>query len=179
MKRHCKIATLVLLSVYALFLSACAGPQLAQPDQLVAPQPIHANTGQFMSPYTSDDVLTEWVDNALKAKAAGNIGGALGAYAGAKALEQVPFVGGIIGAKVGDKIAKEIAIKSAGGMEFVKESSDLSFDNPDNMAVYLYVKHSQHEHYQDALNATFSIYPEVKKRYYLSLMNASRGVTQQ
>jgi hypothetical protein len=44
------------------------------------------------------------------------------------------------------------------------------------MAVYLYVKHSSHEHYQDALKASFGIYPEFEQRYYVALANASKGI---
>lgn len=168
----------VVLSLALLTLAAgCAtAPRVARPDQLIAPEPIHSNTGKFMCPYTSDEVLAEWVDNAIKAKAAGSIGGAIGAYAGAKALEQIPFVGGFLGEKVGNKIGKEIAIKSAGGMEFITKSSDLSFNSMNDMSIYLYAKYSANEHYQDALNAVFSIYPEFKQGYHVALAQASQNV---
>lgn len=166
----------VVLSLALLTVASGCAPHLARPDQLTAPEPIHDNTGKFMSPYTSDEVLAEWVDNAIKAKAAGSIGGAIGAYAGAKALEQIPFVGGFLGEKVGNKIAKEIAIKSAGGMEVIKKTSDLSFDSMNDMSVYLYAKYSSNEHYQSALDAVFSIYPEFKQGYHVALTQASRGI---
>jgi len=169
-------AVLGLMTLALLVVASGCAPHMARPDQLTAPAPIEGNVGKYMSPYTSDEVLAEWVDSAIKARAAGSVAGAVGAYAGAKALEQIPFVGGIIGQKVGEKIGKEIAIKCAGGMDHICQTSDLSFDNLDDMAVYLYVKHSANEHYQDALKATFGIYPEFQRRYQVALMNASRGI---
>lgn len=162
--------------VFLLFAASGCAPVIARPDQIAAPQPVEGNTGKYMSPYTSDETLAEWVDKALKAKAAGSIGGSVGAYAGAKALEQIPFVGGIIGQQVGKKIGQEIAIKCAGGRDFICQSSDLSFNNLDDMAVYLYVRHSSHEHYNDALKATYGIYPDFEQRYNIALANASRGI---
>jgi len=169
-------AVLGLVTLTLLVVASGCAPHLARPDQLTAPAPIEGNTGKYMSPYTSDEVLAEWVDSAMKARAAGSIGGAVGAYAGAKALEQIPFVGGFLGEKVGKKIGQEIAIKCAGGREHICQTSDLSFDNLDDMAVYLYVKHSASEHYQDALKATFGIYPDFEQRYHTALVRASRGI---
>lgn len=177
MKMSQRLKVLLGVTVLAMVLvaSGCA-PHIARPDQLTAPEPIQGNTGKYMSPYTTDEVLAEWVDKAIKARAAGSIGGAVGAYAGAKALEQIPFVGGIIGEKVGKKIGQEIAIKCAGGREFICQSSDLSFNSLDDMAVYLYVKHSTHEHYQEALKAASGIYPEFQQGYHMALAKASRGI---
>jgi hypothetical protein len=176
MKLLGKAKTFIGMGTLLIFLglAGCA-PHLARPDQLTAPQPILGNTGKFMCPYTSDEVLAEWVDNAMKARAAGKIGGAVGAYAGAKALEQVPLVGGIFGKMVGNKIGKEIAIKCAGGRGFICDSSDLSFNSQDDLAVYLYVKYSDNEHYQDALKATFGIYPDFEERYSVALYRASKN----
>ena len=168
----------VMFSMVALVLlvgTGCA-PKLAQPGQLTAPTPIEGNTGKYMAPYTSDEVLAEWVDLAVKAKAAAGIGGAIGAYAGAKALEQVPFIGGILGKKVGNKIGKEIAIKAAGGREKITGTSDLSFNKVDDLSVWMYVKYSTNEHYKAALDATMGIYPEMKERYMPALYRASRNV---
>lgn len=177
MKRFKNFRLLLGLAMaFALLVSTGCSPHIARPDQLTAPEPIAGNTGKYMSPYTSDEVLAEWVDNAIKASAAAKIGGAVGAYAGAKALEQVPLVGGILGGMVGNKIGKEIAIKCAGGRDFICQSSDLSFNDVNEMAVYLYVKHSTSEHYKDALKATSSIYPEFKDHYYSALVKASKGI---
>ena len=172
-----KVVMLVCLTALALIATGCAPTmQMAKPEQLTAPLPIQDNSGKYLSPYTSDDVLAEWVDTAVKAKAASGIGAVAGAKLGEEALKKVPFVGGFLGQKVGSAIGKKIVIESAGGWDAIKESSDLSFNNLDDMAVYLYVKHSQSEHYQDALDAAFGIYPEFKQQYSAALWKATRTV---
>ena len=54
-----------------LTLTGCAAgyaPTLAAPNQLSAPQHIDGNTGAYMTPYTSDGVLAEWVNNSVNAE---------------------------------------------------------------------------------------------------------------
>lgn len=166
--------SICLLAISSLmFVIGCA-PKIARPDQLLAPTPISGNSGEYMCPYTQDGVLAEWTDKAIKASMGAAIGGTLGAYAGAKLLEQVPFVGGFLGQKAGEAIGRKIIIESAGGMEFIKEKSDLSFNNVNDLSVYLYVKHSTHEHFQEALKAVMALYPEMKQGYYSALVSASK-----
>ncbi|MFK5892129.1 MAG: hypothetical protein QM504_02790 [Pseudomonadota bacterium] len=160
--------------VVSLLISGCvSAPRLKQADEIVAPEPIYGNSGKFMSPYTEDEVLAEWVDKAVNAKAGAQIGAAVGAYAGAKALEMVPFFGGMMGKYAGEAIGRQIAITASGGMEYITSTSDLSFNSLDDMSVYLYVKFSTHDHYQDALSATMEIYPELKQVYQAALYKAS------
>jgi len=171
-----KIKISLCLSLVLVFTGcAIAPPPLATPAQLVAVavQPIEGNSGEFMSPYTSDGVLAEWVDKAVNAKMGAAIGGAVGAYAGAKLAEQIPFVGGWLGQKVGNTVGREIALEASGGEEFIKESSDLSFNNLNDLAVFMYANYSSTEHYQDALDATWEIYPDLKLTYMQALYTAS------
>lgn len=156
------------------FLSSCVANQVAGPEAMTAPDPIAGNQGQYMCPYTSDGVMAEWTDNAINASMGSTIGKVGGAIAGQQVLEQVPFVGGLLGGYVGEKVGRQVAISACGGWDFIKESSDLSFDDPSDMAVYLYVTHSSHEHYDAALNAAFEIYPELKDAYYPALVSASK-----
>ncbi|RDV28038.1 hypothetical protein DXV75_03475 [Alteromonas aestuariivivens] len=165
-----------LLSAMLLVVTGCVSvPNLGTPAQLsmVAPTPIEDNTGAFMSPYTSDGVLAEWVDNAVNAKMGSAIGGAVGAYAGQKLAENIPFVGGWIGQSVGETLGRKVALEAAGGEEFIRESSDLSFNSVQDLAVYIYVNYSHTEHYQDALEATWEIYPELKHGYMQALYSAT------
>ncbi|MBF0205129.1 MAG: hypothetical protein HQK67_12700 [Desulfamplus sp.] len=164
----------IFISLSVIFIGCVGQQHVALPKELKAPEPIAGNSGLYMCPYTSDGVMAEWTDKAINAKIGSTVGSVAGAYAGQKALEQVPFVGGLLGQQVGEKIGREVAIKSCGGMEYIKETSDLSFNNIDQMAVYLYVKHSSHEHYQSALNAAQEIYPELKTRYSQALIEASK-----
>ncbi|MCH1930408.1 hypothetical protein L9G16_09470 [Shewanella sp. A25] len=168
----------VFISVFVLFMSGCAmQPQIAAPNQLIAPQPIEGNTGEFMSPFTSDGVMTEWVDKAVNADMGATIGGLAGAYAGQKLAEQIPFVGGWIGSEIGNSVGREVAIEMSGGEELIKSSSDLSFNNLADLAVWMYVTHSTNPHYQDALESAQAIYPDLKTIYGQALYEASRNAT--
>ena len=125
-----------------------------------------------MCPYTQDGVLAEWVDKAINAKMGATVGKHAGAYAGQKALENVPLLGGWLGSKAGEAAGRAIAIKASGGWEYIKSTSDMSFDSLNDMSVYLYARHSSHEHYKDALDATMEIYPKLKKGYYKAIQKA-------
>lgn len=164
---------MIFISLGIIFLGGCATTmKMTPPNELVCPQPIQGNTGKYMCPYTQDGVLAEWTDKAINAKIGGAVGQYAGTFAGQKALEQVPFVGGFLGGKVGEQAGKAIAIKMAGGMDYIKKTSDLSFNSIDDMAVYIYVAHSNHEHYKEALSATYEIYPELKQKYYVAISKA-------
>lgn len=127
------------------------------------------NQGKYLSPYTSDDVLAEWVNSAINANIGSTVGtglgAAAGAYVGEKALEQVPFIGGFIGGAVGAEIGKstgrEAAISASGGWEMIRASSDRSFDDIESMVRYLTAKYGHTENFTDAIAATGQIYPEL------------------
>jgi hypothetical protein len=153
------IKTFIFIGIMSIFTGCFGPPPMPSASALVEPKPIMDNSGKFMFAYTQDEVLAKWVDNAMQAKGASQIGGALGAAAGAKLLENVPFVGGMLGEAVGNKIGREIALKAAGGEEVVKNTSDISFNNPQDLCVYAYIKYSSNPHYQDAMSAMKEIYP--------------------
>ena len=174
MARHGARRSIMVFVVLGPILMGCAAMQCPAPTELQAPRPIEGNDGKYMCPYTSDGVVAEWVDKAINARAGAAIGRIGGAYAGQKAMEQVPFLGGWLGQAVGDKVGREVAIKASGGWKFIKKTSDLSFNSVDNMCVYLYVKYSTNEHYQKVLKATYSIYPEMQRRFYAAIQRAPR-----
>ena len=164
---------------YALFagaclagLAGCASAPTAAPlatlrpaPTLMAPEPIDGNSGKYMSPYTSDEVVAEWVDKAINAKAGASVGGIAGRYAGQKAMENVPFVGGFLGKSVGESVGRNIALEAVGGESFIRETSDLSFNSVNDLALFLFVEHSHRENFADVLSATQEIYPELKNVY--------------
>jgi len=152
------VATFVAL----LFVGCGAPPAPPAPTALMVPTPILDNSGKFLFPYTQDAVLAEWTDKAIAAEGASDVGGAVGAYAGAKVMEQIPFIGGFLGQKAGESIGREIVISSAGGMDFIKETTDISFNNVSDYCVYAYVKFSSNEHYPNAMKAAGSLYSELK-----------------
>jgi len=155
-------------------LGGCGPTAPPPPESLIAPTPILSNSGEFMSPYTQDEVLAEWVDMAIKARLGSSVGQMAGAFAGQQLCRQIPFVGGFVGSAVGKEIGRNVAIKAAGGMEHIRATSDVSFSDLDAMAVYLYVTHGTNEHYQQALSATMEIYPDLKSRYMAALHKAPR-----
>lgn len=175
-----RLSRLALPAVLLIGLSGCMGPQLkmAPPEQIAAPDPIPDNSGKYMNPYTEDGVLAAWVDKAVNAKMGAQAGSMIGQYAGQKAMENVPFVGGLLGQKLGAEMGRKIALESSGGEEFIKDTSDSSFNDIKSMSLYLYARHSTHKHYQQALDATMAIYPELQQGYGQALWQASREIAQ-
>ena len=171
-----KFVRWVFVLVALAMVAGCAmTPTMPSPSSIVAPEPIRGCSGRYMCPYTSDGVVAEWVDKGMHAKMGATIGKTAGAYAGQKAFEQIPFVGGILGSKVGEAAGRAIAIEACGGWDYIKKTSDLSFNSVDKLAVYLYAKYSTNEHYSQVLKATKEIYPDLEKRYYRAIQNAPRS----
>lgn len=137
-------------------------------ENAVASLVINGNSGQYMSPYTSDCVTAEWVNKAINANigatAGSGVGAAAGAYAANKALESVPFAsvfGGMIGSAAGESIGRETAIEASGGWEHIRATSDISFTSLENMTRYLRLKHGNDENFKEAFKATLMVYPEL------------------
>lgn len=142
---------------------AMAATRNSQSDNVTAALLIPDNSGEYMNPWTSDGVLAEWVDKAINANMGSAIGSTVGAYAGQKALENVPFIGGILGSKLGKEVGRTTAINSSGGMDYIRTTSDLSFRNLDDMARYLKTHYANESTYQDAIKAADAIYPGLMK----------------
>lgn len=175
MQKHLPLLALCLVTA---FISGCAGmgpPAFPAATALTPPTGIPDNSGKYMAPYTSDGVVAEWVDKAVKAKMGSAVGGAIGAYAGQQAMKNIPFIGGMLGQKLGESMGREIAIKSAGGWELIKKTSDISFNTVDELSVWMYAKYSTNEHYAEVLKATQEIYPEMKQRYFAAIQAAGNG----
>lgn len=175
MKSH-RILITVFLAFSVAIISGCMTQQvkLTEPHLISAPEPIEGTEGTFMNPYTEDGVLAKWVDKAVNAEMGAQVGSLVGAQAGQAVLDQVPFIGGLFGEAAGEMVGRKIAIEMAGGMEYIKETSDSSFNTINDMALYLYANHSNHKHYQEALSATMAIYPELEEGYYPALTAASQ-----
>lgn len=155
--------------------SACSGmtmPAIAtEPvsDDLLENMVRRDNKGEFMSPYTSDGVLAEWVNIGTNASIGGTVGSGVGAAAGSmvadQVLDSVPFaglIGGMIGSQMGKDAGREAAISASGGWETIRDSSDMSFDSLRDMAVYLTQKYGREPTYGDAMQVTLQVYPELE-----------------
>ncbi|MEX2285388.1 MAG: hypothetical protein WEE89_23080 [Gemmatimonadota bacterium] len=155
---------------------ACAGA-LPRPGQIVAPPARTDNSGKFLSPYTSDGTVAPWVVKGRSAK----LGAAVGSFAGRKggeaALNTVPLVGGWLGGKAGDRAGREIALRWVGGENAMRETSDLSFDQVDDMIVYLYSKHyvEKDKEWEEVFDLTKQIYPDLEKRWTKAIKKAKRA----
>lgn len=166
--------SILLIGTLAFQTGCMMTAQYPSASEIKAPAPIEGNTGKYMCPYTSDDTVCEWVIAGRNAKMASQVGSAVGAYAGQKALEQVPFVGGFLGQKAGNAVGREIAIKSMGGLDAIVEGSDLSFDSVEDLAVFLYATHSDHADYAEVVKLLGELYPEYTQKAYYAIMNAPR-----
>lgn len=135
---------------------------------------IQGNTGQYLSPYTSDGVVAEWVNKAINGKmggAAGSaVGAAAGAYAGQKLMENVPggsmlggLFGGVAGSKAGAAAGRNTAVEASGGMEHIRATSDLSFRSIDDMAQWLVNVHGNKANFAEVVNAATQIYPQLRQ----------------
>ncbi len=167
---------LMVVAVTGIALLTGCTQHIAKPDQLATPQPIDGNDGEYLCSITKDMVLAEWSDKMANVSLGASIGRTAGAVAGSYALRQIPFVGGFLGDMAGKAIGRKIAIESAGGMDFIKKTSDLSFATPEDMALYLYTKYYGQEHYAEAIKAEMELYPEFKEKYVRALVAASAEI---
>jgi hypothetical protein len=161
----------------ALLLTACASaPRIAAPNLIKAPAPIVGNSGKYMSPFTEDGTVAAWVEKGKSARAGSSVGAFIGAQAGQKVAENIPFVGGFLGQAIGESAGRAIALKMVGGEEFIRANSDISFNSVQDLAVYMYAKNSAHKDYAEALSLTQEVYPELKTAYYQAITTASARV---
>ena len=153
---------------------------------LTAPEPRRDSAGKFLSPYRADGTLTPWAQKAVQAaagSAAGNyVGDKVGDKAAGALAGKIPggaLVGGLLKKKVKEKTAETGALLAVGGADFMKSTSDLSFDSADELAVYLQVKHADiDKNFVQALAATFGIYPTLRATYEPAVKAAYSGQVQ-
>ena len=137
---------------------------------LVAPTPLADNSGAFLSPYRCDGTPTEWSNKAMTAGASAAAGGMVAGQAAAK----VPFVGGFFKKKAQDMGAQTAAVTAAGGMDYIKSTSDMSFRTADELAVYLQAKHAAMDpDFAKRVSAAMAIYPDLKTNYTKAVQTAA------
>ncbi|GGC74818.1 hypothetical protein [Marinobacter halophilus] len=128
------------------------------------------NQGKYLSPYTSDDVLAEWVNTVVIVNIGSTMGALAGAAAGgaiAAAADFVPYgLGSLLAAAVtaemGKRVGREAAIAATGGWDNIRKSSDQSFDSADAMARYLMAKHGDSATYSEAVRVATDLYPDLR-----------------
>lgn len=127
---------------------------------------IRNNSGRYLSPYTSDGVVAEWVNKAINnqmGSAAGSaVGAAAGNYAAQRALENVPggaLIGSIFGSMAGKTAGNKVADDISGGDAYRRQTSDLSFHSLNDMAAWLRAEHSDKANFAEVTKATNAVYP--------------------
>lgn len=156
-----------------------------RPNKITAPTPISGNSGNYMSPFTATGAIAPW---AVKVEAtadngsdlAANVGGVVGQEVGRKALDFIPFgLGGMVGREVGSQAGRSATrttiqprIPSA---EEARGTSDISFKTADELAVYMYARHSSHSEYARILALTKTVYPELAQVYAPAIARAAQS----
>ena len=162
-----------LIAVAVGLLAGCGGPTaLMRPaPELTKVGYVCGNKGRYMSPFTSDGTLSKWVDKGLAIKAGQLTGMSLGGVAGKIVSPDSPL-GPVFAASVGGAVGREIAIESFGGWDYIRTTSQMSFDYFDVMAIYLYREFHDKPNYANALKAAFLIYPRLREVYPIAVRAA-------
>ena len=138
--------------------------------QLDAPASRTNAKGKYVLPYNESGALTEWATKTFNVQAGSFAGEKAGEAAGKAVASKVPF-GGLASGLM--KKGKEMgAMAALGGGKFVRSTSSLSFDNLDDYAVYLQVKHGQEPGFNQALAAAMAIYPQLETSYDWAISKA-------
>lgn len=167
------------LTVIVLIVLALACSSL--PKSKVPGDPVYIpnNQGRYMSPYTHDGVLADWVDKGVSVKAGSQLGKTtLGATAGALGDHYggdiIGILGRTIGQLVGNAAARAATMKRIGGYEYVQATSDISFNSLRAMAYFLRENYRRHPHFALAIDLTAEIYPEFGSNYAHWVKEAAR-----
>jgi hypothetical protein len=183
MKKIPLLMTALIITLVILFFTGCGSTkqaaadnrfQVPMPSELLTPNYIEGNTGKYLSPFTSDLVVADWVDKSIDAGIGANLGGLIGTHLGRQILSEIPFVGASMGKEIGESVGHNMALNAIGGEGFLRESSDISFDSLQNMAIYLFKFNSEHPSYLQAVKATMVLYPQLKRTYNESIIHAQR-----
>jgi len=135
-----------------------------QTGSIEAPQPLTNNKGKYYVPYNAEGQITEWATKTLNTQVGAAIGAKAGEEAGKHLAAKVPF-GGLASGMMKKKGKEMGAVAAIGGTEYIKKTSALSFNNLDDMAVYMHVKHGSSGDYAQALAAAMAIYPALEGGY--------------
>lgn len=170
-----RVRTVLWTTVVIAAVGACA-KTMPPAGNLVAPKPINSSAGKYVSPYTSDGTVAEWVVKGRAAKLGGAVGNMAGEKAGEKLASNVPVFGGWLGGKVGNKVGREAALKWVGGEAAMRATSDLSFNTIDELIVYLYTEGypTKSKDWAEVYDLTKAIYPDLESRWAEAINNASR-----
>ena len=198
--RHCVIPTLLFLAASGAVSAQLDPQEFAKATRLVeelraltrkieavspgtridVPEPRHDTEGKYLSPYRADGTLTEWAQKSIGGAVGAALGHAAGDQLGKLATKElarkVPggaVIGGLFGRKAKKALQETAAVKALGGWDYLKATSDLSFDSTMELAVYLHANHSGADpNFAHALGATMSVYPRLRGNYKRAIERA-------
>lgn len=155
--------------------------QLVSPDaKPKVPKPRKDTKGKYISPYRADGTLAPWAEKAIASGASAALGNAagdeLGKMATKELADKVPggaVLGGLFGRKAKKTLAETAAVKSVGGWDYIKETSDQSFNSTMDLAVYLHVNYAGADpDFAKAVGAAMAIYPRLVGAYEPAIKRA-------
>jgi hypothetical protein len=161
---------LIMICAAGALLTGCALPS---PETLVSPTPMRGSSGQFLNPYLADGTLAPWANKGVHSS---RVAAGVAGFAASEAIGMVDPTG--LAANGSDTLIKQQgAIGAAGGSQYMKSTSETSFDRREDFTVYLYVNHSKTEHYKETLDLIVEIYPDVGSNYDSDIRNAKKKPT--
>jgi hypothetical protein len=158
--------------------------EVAKPGAVLAiPEPRQDNQGKYLCPFMADGSLAPWAAKGLggAAGAAGIVGGDLladeaGEAVGTALAKEIPGAGAfgaLLGRKASKKLTDTATVKALGGWDYIRSTSELSFDSVMDLAVYMHANHGAIEaDYALALAATMGIHPRLIGAYEPALKRA-------
>ncbi len=155
--------------------------QAVSPEaKLTVPEPRSDTEGEYISPYRADGTIADWATKAIGGAAGaalGNLAGdQLGDLASESLADKVPggaVLGSLFGRKAKKALAETAAVKAVGGWDYIKETSDLSFDSSMDLAVYLHANYAGVDpDFANAVGAAMSVYPRLVGAYEPAIKRA-------
>jgi len=132
--------------------------------ELEVTEPRYDSEGEFVFPYKDDGFMTEWAEKSLTAQAGSEAGALVGDAAADSIASRVPF-GGLAGGLIRGKSREIGAVTAVGGWEFIRQTSELSFDSLNEFSVYMHAEFQGLPDYEQALAAAMAIYPKLERSH--------------
>ncbi len=144
---------------------------LPAPGQLNVPVPKGVGVGAYASPYTRSGELAIWAQAALDSEEPAGLLGAVRAQNASWWATGVEVL-------TGERAALDVnaaTLENAGGWENVRATSDVTFDDVDDLAVYLYAVHGRDARFLRVLKITQDLNPGLAPAYREAIRRAATG----
>ena len=142
---------------------------LPAPSQLKVPVPHGPGAGQYVSPYTRSGELAAWAQAALDAADPAS-------FLGSVRAQNASWWSTGVEVLTGERAALEVnaeTLEDAGGWESVRSTSDVTFNDVDDLAVYLYATHGSDSRYLRVLKVTQDLNPGLAPAYREAIRRAA------